>query len=166
MLSTFTQDYISNKYVGWLNDPEVTRFSEQRHFHHTRLSCELYLQDIERNGKYLVAIHVGGRSREYHIGNIGIKVDSRNSTADLSIMVGCKLYWRTGVGSRAWCLAISTLFDHFGFRMITAGTMTTNEPMLSLIRRSGMVVDAILPNRFVWEDRLVGLVLASITSKD
>ena len=34
---------VTDAYVGWLNDPEVTRFSNQRFRTHTRGSCEEYL---------------------------------------------------------------------------------------------------------------------------
>jgi len=47
--------------------------------------------------------------------------------------------------------------------MVTAGTMELNESMIKLMKRSGMKIDSILPDRFIFDDKYVGMVVASIT---
>jgi len=39
----FSEAHLTTRYVGWLNDPEVVRYSEQRHQTHTIESCRSYL---------------------------------------------------------------------------------------------------------------------------
>lgn len=163
-LTDFTAHHLTERYVSWLNDPDVVRYSEQRHRTHTLDSCESHLCEKVYSDDYFLAIEVGGHGPGHHVGNMGISVDLKNSVADLSIMVGAKEYWGTGVGYRAWCMAIHTLFDRLDFRLITAGTMYVNEPMRKLFKRSNMQIDAVLPERFLWEGVLVDLVVASISS--
>ena len=163
-LTDFTVDHLTEGYISWLNDPEVVRYSEQRHKTHTFDSCETHLHEKVFSDDHFLAIEVGGHGPDHHVGNMGISVDLKNSVADLSIMVGAKGYWGTGVGSRAWCLAIHTLFERLDFRLITAGTMSVNKPMQKLFKRSNMQIDAVLPERFLWEGELVDLVVASISS--
>jgi hypothetical protein len=35
----FSQNHLIEHYVGWLNDPEVVRYYEQRHHKHTLATC-------------------------------------------------------------------------------------------------------------------------------
>ena len=163
-LTEFTVNHLTKRYISWLNDPEVVRYSEQRHRAHTLDSCETYLHEKRLSGDYFLAVEVGRPGPVHHVGNIGISVDLKNSVADLSIMIGEKECWGNGVGSLAWCLAIHTLFERLDFRLITAGTMSANEPMRKLFKRSNMLIDAVLPERFLWEGELVDLVVASISS--
>lgn len=162
-LTDFTADHLTERYISWLNDPEVVRYSEQRHKTHTLRSCETYFHEKVCSSDLFLAIEVGGHGPEYHVGNVGISVDLKNSIADLSIIVGAKEYWGTGVGSCAWSLAIQTLFERMNFRLISAGTMSVNDPMRNLFKRSRMQIDAVLPERFLWEGKLVDLMVASIS---
>lgn len=92
---------------------------------------------------------------------MGVEVDLFNNKADVSIMIGEKSVWGSGAASRAWALVMNVLVQELGIRLVTAGTMETNIPMIKLMNRSGMKIDAILPNRFVYENKQVGLVAAS-----
>ena len=162
-LIEFTPDHLTEEYVSWLNDNKVMRFSEQRHKTHTLKSCSQYLSEKESSEDYFLAIEVGAGGPFYHVGNIGVSVDPNNSVAELSIMVGVKKCWGTGVGTRAWLLAIRTLFDRLDIRLITAVTMSVNDPMRKLFRRSNMKIDALLPERFFLDGNYVDLVVASIS---
>ena len=52
----FSADQDSEKYVAWLNDPEVVRFSEQRHYQHTAESCRVYFKSQGNSSGLFLAI--------------------------------------------------------------------------------------------------------------
>jgi len=158
----FSKKHLTQQYVDWLNDFDVVRYSEQRHYQHTLNTCNEYFKIQNSSLNYFLAIELNNLSKK-HVGNIGVDVDPYNNKADVSIIIGDKSVWGTGVGSRAWSLVIDILIKQLGFRLITAGTMETNMSMIKLMKRSNMTIDAILPNRFVYEDKQVGLVAASYT---
>ena len=156
----FSKRHLTQQYVDWLNDPEVVRYSEQRHRQHTLSSCnEYYISQIS-SLNYFLAVELNNLDKT-HIGNIGVNVDPYNNKADVSIIIGDKSVWGTGVGSRAWILVMDVLVKKLGYRLITAGTMETNISMIKLMKRSKMTIDSILPNRFIFENKQVGLVAAS-----
>ena len=156
----FSKKHLTQQYVDWLNDFDVVRYSEQRHYQHTLNTCNEYFKIQNSSLNYFLAIELNNLSKK-HVGNIGVDVDPYNNKADVSIIIGDKSVWGTGVGSRAWSLVVDILIKQLGFRLITAGTMETNMSMIKLMKRSKMTIDAILPNRFVYEDKQVGLVAAS-----
>ena len=89
--------------------------------------------------------------------------DINNNAADLSIIIGDQQVWGKGVGSRAWMASLKILIETLGFRVVTAGTMEVNEPMVKLMKASGMQIQGIIPRRFLWEGFEVGMVVASIS---
>jgi ribosomal-protein-alanine N-acetyltransferase len=160
LVSAFRDALLTERYVAWLNDPEVVRFSEQRHHTHTLDSCGRYLAGMRLSDGLFLSIEVleGGL---WHVGNISVAVDRPNSSADLSIMLGESKAWGRGYASVAWNAVIGYLLGKAGLRRVTAGTMEVNDPMIRLMRRSGMQVDGVRPRHFLWEGREVGLVTAS-----
>lgn len=156
----FTRKNITNKYVSWLNDPEIVRFSEQRHFNHTIESCTDYFINQQKTSNLFLAI-MYGNNYSIHIGNIGVRIDRFNLSADVSIIIGEKDYWGLGLGLRSWNIILDTLLYKMNFRVITAGTMEVNLPMIKLMRKSGMKISSVLPKRFLLDGEEIGLVLAS-----
>jgi ribosomal-protein-alanine N-acetyltransferase len=159
---SFNENHLNEKYISWLNDKDVVRYSEQRHFQHSLESCRKYYEHQILSDNYFLAIELVGKENR-HVGNIGLTVNKMNNILDLSIIVGDKTVWGSGVGTRAWRLALNGIFNNLKFRMVTAGTMELNESMIKLMKRSGMKIECILPDRFIFEDNYVGLVVASIT---
>lgn len=161
----FNESHVNSNYVSWLNDTEVVRYSEQRHLKHSLKTCfDYYFQQNNSNNIFLAIEFLENDFK--HVGNIGVKIDDYNGIADLSIIIGDKAIWGLGIGSRAWILTLDTLLNRLNFRKVTAGTMENNQKMISLICRSGMKIDAVLPGRFLFEGSEIGLVMASISKMD
>ena len=57
---TFTAKYLNKKNVEWLNDPEVVRYSEQRHKSHSLGSCRKYMETFKDTPNYYFAILLSG----------------------------------------------------------------------------------------------------------
>jgi RimJ/RimL family protein N-acetyltransferase len=159
-ISNFRSELLTDRYVGWLNDPQVVRFSEQRHRRHSMESCSAYLAQMHNSDGLFLAIQVDG-SGLGHIGNISVAIDEPNLSADLSIMIGEKRAWGRGYASLAWAAVMQYLLEDAGMRRVTAGTMEVNEPMIRLMQRSAMQFDCVRPRHFMWEGREVGLATGS-----
>jgi RimJ/RimL family protein N-acetyltransferase len=155
-LLPFREDMVSDRYVGWLNDADVVRYSEQRHRAHTRETCLAYVRSIDGVNSHLWAIHEGPA----HIGNISAHRDCCNGTADVGILLGARQRHGAGLGSEAWRAVCDWLLAT-GVRKVTAGAMAANQPMLRVFAKTGMVDEARLKSHFVFGDRLVDAVLVA-----
>ena len=153
-LEPFADRHATERYVGWLNDPEIVRFSEQRHRAHTLESCRIYRESLNPPHKLwaIIAPPYG------HVGNVSATVDKWNRVADLAILVGRR---GEGIGTRAWRLALDWLLGQGGMRKVTAGTMAENEMMMGVIRNSGMSVEGRQSGRFLLEGVPVDGILAA-----
>lgn len=160
LVSPFRDALLTEQYVAWLNDPEVVRYSEQRHRRHTLDSCARYLEYMRASDGVFLSIEVL-EDGPWHIGNISVAVDRQNSSADLSIMIGDRNAWGRGYASVAWSAVMRYLLCEAGVRRVTAGTMEVNKPMIRLMGRSGMEIECIRPRHFLWEGKEVGFIVAS-----
>lgn len=155
-LEPFSESHLTTRYVGWLNDAEVVRYSEQRHRRHTSESCREYVSAMAASDNHLWAI-VHDRSPHGHIGNISAYVDLNNRLADVTILIGERAAWGQGLGGEAW----RAVCDHMlgcGMRKWTGGTMAANKAMLRIMERAGMVPDGQRSDHYLLAGQAMDLV--------
>ena len=135
-LEPFNESFLTERYVGWLNDPQVTALSNQRFRKHTLESCRAYYESFRGTEHIFWAIV--RRSDDQHVGNLCATVESEHGVADLSILIGERSCWGQGVGGEAWQAAIEHLFRACALRKVTGGTLAINRGMLRVMEKCGM----------------------------
>jgi len=159
-LIPFGPSHLTDRYVAWLNDPEVVRFSEQRHRRHTAETCQAYVASFAGTQNHLWAM-VCVDPDLGHIGNISATVDGPNRATDIAILIGEKKAWGRNLGTDAWSTAQDWLLGAGGMRKTTAGTMSENLGMLAIMRKTGMIEEGRRRAQFLLDGREVDLVLSA-----
>jgi len=157
----FEERHLTARYVGWLNDPAVVRFSEQRHRRHTLESCRAYFESFRGSSDRFLAIEMED-ARLGHVGNMTVAIDTANRVADLAIMIGEPRARGQGIATVAWRAVVRELLEGQALRKVTAGTMAANEPMLRLMKNSGMQLEGRRQRQFLCEGQEVDLVMGAI----
>jgi len=139
-ITPFSEKYLIPRYVDWLNDPMVVRYSEQRHMKHTLESCRQYWQSFSDSPHIFWAM-TAIEPFLSHIGNMNAHIDTANSVADVGILIGERNVWRKGYGLEAWVAVCNYLLHDVGIRKVTAGTIATNKGMMRIMEKAGMVAD-------------------------
>ena len=160
-LIPFSDRFLTERYVGWLNDPHTVRYSEQRHRRHTLESCARYAASMKDSPHHFWAI-VARDAELNHVGNMTATVDGNNKVADLAIMVGESRCRGHGFGLEAWKRACDFLLGDGGMRKVTAGTMSVNAPMLGIVRAAGMTEEGRRTRQFLHEGQEVDMVMAAL----
>jgi len=163
LITPFSERHLTDRYVGWLNDKELMRYSEQRHRVHTFDSCRAYWKSFKSTPHYFWAIETLG-SDATHIGNINGYISETNSIADIGILVGGtseNSYRNIGYGVEAWVAVCDFVFSKLKIRKISAGTMSINTPMLRLMSRVGMVPDGERARHYLCGGNEVDIVYAA-----
>lgn len=156
-LVPFHNGLLSERYVGWLNDPAIVRYSEQRHRIHTLESCRAYADSFASSDDYFWAV-VARDPALGHIGNLSATVSRPNGVADLAILIGEPRVRGKGYGLEAWKCACAYLLADAGLRKVTAGTMASNAPMLAVMRAAGMREEGRRQRQFLVEGAEVDAV--------
>ena len=155
-LRPFKAADITDTYLGWLSDPEVTRFSNQRFNAHTPESCTAYLASFTGTVNSFLMIERLADCR--HIGTATVYRNTHHGTADIGLMVGETSCWGQGYGREAWQGVLEFLLAEPGTRKITGGTARPNQAMVRIMEQSGMELEAVHSCQELIEDQPVDLL--------
>jgi RimJ/RimL family protein N-acetyltransferase len=140
-LRNFSRPDLTERYVGWLNDPEVVRFSNQRFINHDEKSCLSYLSSFKKTSNLFLAVERIDTGQI--IGTLTTYINNNHGTAEVGILIGEKTLWGLGYGQDAWDTLLHWLERQEFVRKIVAGTLRSNQGMIKLFERSEMRQEAI-----------------------
>lgn len=139
-LRPFTEQDINPAYLGWLNDPRVVRFSNQRFRRHDRASSLAYLHSFCGSDNLFILVQDSDTGRP--LGTLTAYVARPHGTADIGIMIGEPVAWGQGIGQDAWNTLTGWIAVQPVIRKITAGAVASNLAMVRIMERSGMHLEA------------------------
>lgn len=155
----FEENLITDNYIGWLNDKNIMKYSEQRHVAHDRETALKYFKSFTNTPHIYLAIL--DKVNRNHIGNILAHINIPNNVSDISILIGGEHHGK-GVGNEAWFSMMKYLFIEKNIRKITAGTMMLNKGMLKIFENNQMKIEGIRKKQFLLEGKEVDAVLVGI----
>ena len=155
-IRTFNELDVNEKYISWLNDPVITRFSSQRFHYHTHESCKSFLKkfDGSHNDFFLIELTDDNQA----IGTATVYRDINNGLADIGLLIGERRLWGNGYGAEAFNSILQYLLNDTKMRKVTAGTMATNLSMKSILERSGMTLESIRYKHEIYENAPVDIL--------
>ncbi len=144
---------VSDRYVGWLNDPEVNRYLEVRHRTWERNDVLTWVEDEMNKDSALFGIFVHDR----HIGNLKIgPVNRHHHYADLSYFIGEKAEWGKGYATKAVKLAIEWARKNMNLHRLQAGVYDSNAASAEVLRKCGFEYECFFGKQLldngVWQD--------------
>ncbi|MGQ9700022.1 MAG: GNAT family N-acetyltransferase [Candidatus Bipolaricaulaceae bacterium] len=115
------------RFVRWLNDPEVRQFLLM-HQPLSRAQEERWFEEqLSRADELLLAIEVREGGEWIHIGNVGLhRIDLKNRTATLGIVIGEKDFWGKGFGREALRVLLRYAFLELGLHRVELETFSFN----------------------------------------
>jgi len=128
---------LTASYIGWLNDPAIMQYSNQRFIQHDLASVQSYFDTFEGGENHFLAIESVADGRL--VGTMTVYVQSFHATADIGILVGVGA---NGFGTEAWEMVVDWLIEDCVLRKVTAGTVSSNTPMIRLMEKTGMHLEA------------------------
>lgn len=90
---------VSQDYLNWMNDKEITNFTNQKNKIHTLESIKKFIEEKNSSiDEYLYGIFT---EKDKHIGNIKIGPIDKNKYTHISYLIGDKNYWGKGYATYA-----------------------------------------------------------------
>ncbi len=139
-LAHLSADMVSDRYVQWMNDPEVVRYTESRFSEHSQDRLESFVRAIETDPLSIMwAIFVGTE----HIGNIKLgPIDWHHAYADIGLILGSKPHWGKGHGQNAVSLVADWAFETLSLHKLTAGICDGNIGSVRAFEKAGFAIEA------------------------
>lgn len=125
-------------YPEWFNDAEACLGNSHHVFPYSRQAAAEYIrQSSVPGGDLVLAIVLSEDDR--HVGNIALQnIHPLYRSADLTIIIGDRSVWNTGVGKEAARLLCDHGFDTLNLHRIACGTFASNTAMIRLAGHLGM----------------------------
>ena len=146
---------VTEEYLGWLNDSEVTRGLEAGKFPANFAEMQRRLEIFQNTNRYL-AFAIIDTATNQHIGNITLydvnwllhSAFEGNSNWDHctvvpGIMIGRKDFWGRGFATEAQSLIIDYAFQHLGVHKVVHGPIANNLGSVKMSEKLGFVVEGV-----------------------
>lgn len=141
------EDY-TDEYLGWLNDPEINRWSQRRAFPSDREQMRQYGQALAARpgqGFVLAMIH---KPSGAHIGNISlVNIQLVHRCAEIAILIGRGEFRGQGLGGEAIHLLAGHAFAALNMHRVFAGTF--NPAFVRCVEKIGWTREGVFRER-IW----------------
>ena len=154
------EDY-NERYLSWLNDPEVNRYSQRRF----RPTPQDMLRALE-SSKDRLHLAICLNSDNQHVGNINLgPINWLHRFAEISILVGDKEVWGRGIGSQAIYLLSRHALITMGLNRVEAGSANPGFNK-AVIEKLGWIEEGCRRQRFFLDGEFLDVVLTALLRKD
>ena len=132
---------LNERYLGWLNDPEVTRYTETGIFPSTAEDLENYFRSVT-GSKNDVMLAVIDKKSGQHIGNVKLgPIHWLHRRATFGILIGEKEFWGKGVGLEATRLMVEYGFQRLNLHRIDLGVFAEHAAAVHCYEQAGFKIE-------------------------
>jgi len=140
-LRPLERDDLSEKYLGWLNDLEISRYLESGIFPYTRDELEKFYEQATTSLDQVI-LAIVDKERDQHIGNVKLgPINWVHRKATFGILLGEKEFWGKGIGTEATRLMVEYGFFRLNLRRIELGVYAEHEAAMHSYEKVGFRVE-------------------------
>lgn len=163
LLRALESDDLNTTYLGWLNDPLVSRYLETRFLPQTLESLQAYWE-THRDDPYSPWFAICLRSDGRHIGNIKLgPIQWLHRRADLSLFIGERGCWGHGYASEAIALVRDWAFHELDLQKLNAGIYDGNLGSRRAFEKCGFELEGTLRQEVVSSGRRLNVWRLGLT---
>lgn len=158
---------ISDDYVQGLNDPEVNRYLfDAQLFQQTRKTVEDFVKS-NLNGTHSFLLGLFDKQKQELIGTVRVSaVSPIHFSCTVGICIFQKTYWSRGLGTEAISNVTAYLFGEMGMHYVEAGAYEENNASITMFKKAGFEVKAILKDKYRYDTEFVPVVILAKINAD
>ena len=156
LFRTLTEHDVTERYVAWLNDPEVNRYLETRFALQTLDSCSQFVAAMNRDpNSHLFGIFEKHNDR--HIGNIKLGfIKPHHGSGQLSLLIGEKSCWGAGYATESVRRLTGWGLTELGLERVEAGCYDENLASLRAFLKVGYSIEGYFRKSVAIDGRRIG----------
>jgi|TARA_B100002003_G_C14114657_1_gene536168 RimJ/RimL family protein N-acetyltransferase len=163
-LETILPKDVTDKYVAWVNDPDVTRFLEVRFGKSTLASNRSFVKQFDNKVKFLFGIYTS--ERNVHIGTASLKINANHNIAEFGYFLGDKRYWGENAALEACSLLLEFGFNKIGLRKIWGGAYLTNISAIFNFKKMGFTQEGRFREHYLDGDTATDILFFSMFASE
>lgn len=156
---------VNDNYYRWMNDEEITAYTESRFKPYSIEKLKDYVTKIDGqdNSVFLAIIE---RSKDKHVGNIKLgNINWIHRTGDIGIIIGEKNFWGKGYGSEAIKLITAYAFNKLNLHKVWAGCYEFNKGSIAAFKKAGFSKEGILKKHYFYNGEYIDGIILGVTSE-
>ncbi len=151
-LRRIVESDVSERYLGWLRDPEVIRFLKSGRGETSIEDIRKFCRGMIASGNNVLFAIIANDSG-LHIGNIKLGgIDWYHRFADLGILLGDRDYWGKGCGREACQLLLQCAFDTLELNKVILGVHEQHQAARKLYEKIGFSTEGAIANLLRLDD--------------
>lgn len=156
----------NENYLGWMRDPVVNQFLENRHSMPKSKQDLVNFIECVNNSPDSLLLGIFLREGSRHIGNIKIgPVLTNHSRAELGYLIGDRDAWGKGFASEAIREVARYGIEEMGVAKITAGIYETNIGSAKALLKAGFTLQATIPSHVICGNRRIASQIYALDSQ-
>lgn len=156
-------DDVNENYYRWMNDEEITAFTESRFMPYSIEKIKDYVTKIDEHSN-TVFLAIIDKATNKHIGNIKLgNINWIHRSADIGIIIGEKDFWGKGYASEAIELITNYAFNKLNLNKLVAGCYIDNKGSINAFKKVGFQEEGLLKKQFFYKGDFTDSLLLGIT---
>lgn len=136
----------SERWLGWVKDPEVVHPTNAPARQLSRQQLEAYIAGFDNARNYLIGIF--DKTSGIQLGFFHIIVELAHDTATFNVIIGEKAWWGRGVVNEARAALLDHFFDRLGMAKVCGGPLSRNFPAIFNYKAQGWIYEGTLRGQF------------------
>jgi len=142
LIRTLTTDDASDRWAGWMSDPEVIHMLNAAPLKMTRSDIINYIKNFDQRSDLLLGIFE--KRKGMHIGFFTINADYKLSQGVVNLLIGDPAYRHQGVLSVVRRQFAEYFFETIGLKTMMATALKRNQIILDTLLKAGWILNRTL----------------------
>tara|TARA_Y100000591_G_C21728293_1_gene642595 strand:- start:107 stop:625 length:519 start_codon:yes stop_codon:yes gene_type:complete len=163
-LKELNSQLVSDRYVEWMNDFQITKLTEQRFFKHTKKTIIEFVNEKKYSkNEYLFGIFYVNEKKT-HIGNIKLgPINYHHKFAEISYLIGDLRFQNKGLATKAIEQVLVLAKKKYKLKKIIASLYSNNIASKRVLEKNKFKLEGIIKKKFVFKKkRLDQLIFGKI----
>lgn len=145
---------ISNKYLKWMNDPEVHKFTEQKYVKYSLNNIRKFVKEKNKSkNEFLYGIFLKKNNLKIHIGNIKLgPINIFHKNSYISYFIGEKELWGKGYCTLA-IKEIIKVAKKKGLKKLKAGLYEMNIGSKKILEKNNFKLEGNLKSEIIFKGK-------------
>lgn len=145
---------ISNKYLKWMNDLEVHKYTEQKYIKQSKNKIRKFVKEKNKSkNEFLYGIFLKKKNLNVHIGNIKLgAINFTHKTGQISYFIGEKELWGKGYTTLA-IKEIVKIAKKMGLKKLKAGLYEMNIGSKKVLEKNNFKLEGKLKSEIIYRGK-------------
>lgn len=159
---------ITSEYIGWLNNPEVTKYLEVRFVPQTKEKVREYVQSALEDTRNKMHFGVYDKGGERLVGTVTLPhIDWNHHSADISFVIGNPDASKKGYATEAVHGVIYYVFRECNIVKLWGGYYQDHKSSANVFRNNGFQIEGCLKKKLInYKNQRVDHIIEGLLSED